>query len=63
MGREARSMGTALSLCPQHSKPVIALPICGVLSAFQNAFKVVLKLYCVQLVGLVEIRPMLQSES
>lgn len=56
-------MGTALSLCPQHRKPVIALPICGVLSAFQNAFKVVLKLYCVQLVGLVEIRPMLQSES
>lgn len=56
-------MGTVLSLCPQHSKPVIALPICGVLSAFQNAFKVVLKLYCVQLVGLVEIRPMLQSES
>lgn len=61
-GREACSVGTALSLRPQHSKPVIMPHICAALSAFQKAFKDTLKLRRVWLVGLVEIRPMLQSE-
>lgn len=56
-------MGAALSLCPQNSKPAIVLHICIVLSGFQNALKDTLKLGSVQLVGRVEIRPVLQSDT
>ena len=61
--REACAMGAALSLCPQNSKPAIVLHICIVLSGFQNSLKDMSKLGGVQLVGLVEIRPMLQNET
>lgn len=61
-GERPVSGGAALNLYPQHSKPMTVLHICLVLSAFQNALKDTLKLHCVQLVGRVEITPMLQSE-